>query len=64
MAIMHFLIAHTIFLVRITSFRIYGVSMNNLAPMKNCPGEQGYLIWMPGYNFYLADKVDFCVLLV
>ena len=28
--------------------------MNNLAPMKNCPGEgggvQGNLNWMPGYN--------------
>ena len=27
--------------------------MNNLAPMKNCPGGggvQGNLNWMPGYN--------------
>ena len=34
---MHFHIAHTD-LFRTPSFRIQGVPMNNLAPMKNCPG--------------------------
>ena len=28
--------------------------MNNLAPMKNCPGGvQGNLNWMPGYKYFL-----------
>ena len=28
--------------------------MNNLAPMKNCPGGvQGNLNWMPGYSHHL-----------
>ena len=26
------------------------VPMNNLAPMKNCPGVQGNLNWMPGFS--------------
>ena len=43
---MHFHIAYNIF--RTTSFGIQGVPMNNLAPMKNCPGVQGNLNWMPG----------------
>ena len=49
---MHFHIAQTKFF-RTPSFRIQGVSMNNLAPMKNCPrgrGVQGNLNWMPGYK--------------
>ena len=30
--------------------------MNNLAPMKNCPGGvQGNLNWMPGYNCNCLD---------
>ena len=29
--------------------------MNNLAPMKNCPGGvQGNLNWMPGYYSYVS----------
>ena len=36
--------------------------MNNLARMEICPGVQDNL-WMPGYNYYLFDCVDFCVLL-
>ena len=40
METMHFHIANYMFLFRTTSFRIQGgVPMNNLAPMKNCPGE-------------------------
>ena len=37
---------------RTPSFPIQGVPMNNLAPMKNCPGGgvQGNLNWMPGYG--------------
>ena len=29
--------------------------MNNLAPMKNCPGGgvQGNLNWMPGYYYFV-----------
>ena len=27
--------------------------MNNLTPIKNCPGVQGNLIWMPGYSFQM-----------
>ena len=40
------------FFFRTPSFPIQGVQMNNLAPMKNCPGGrgvQGNLNWMPGY---------------
>ena len=33
---------------RTTLFCIYMVQINNLAPMKNCPGVQGMLNWMPG----------------
>ena len=30
--------------------------MNNLAPMKNCPGGvQGNLNWMPGYYVCIED---------
>ena len=34
--------------------------MNNLAPMKNCPGGvQGNLNWMPGYSLrgYIFQKL-------
>ena len=38
------------FFLRTPSFPIQGVPMNNLAPMKNCPGGvQGNLNWLPGY---------------
>ena len=47
---MQFHIAQTQFFLRTPSFPIQGVPMNNLAPMKNCPGGlQGNLNWMPGY---------------
>ena len=46
---MHFHIAQTNFF-RTPSFHIQGVPMNNLAPMKNCPGVQGNLNWMPGFS--------------
>ena len=49
---MQFHIAQTKFFLRTPSFPIQGVPMNNLAPMKNCPGGggvQGNLNWMPGY---------------
>ena len=41
METMHFHIAQTKFFLRTPSFRIQGVPMNNLAPMKNCPGGGG-----------------------
>ena len=44
--------------------------MNNLAPMKNCPGGvQGNLNWMPGYRLsntnYIGyfDSVGFIIIL-
>ena len=47
---MLFHIAQTKIFLRTPSFPIQGVPMNNLAPMKNCPGGvQGNLNWMPGY---------------
>ena len=56
---MQFHIAQTKIFLRIPSFPIQGVPMNNLTPMKNCPGGggggggggvQGNLNWMPaGY---------------
>ena len=48
---MQFHIAQTKIFLRTPSFPIQGVPMNNLAPMKNCPGGgvQGILNWMPGY---------------
>ena len=46
---MQFHITQTKFFLRTPSFPIQGVPMNNLAPMKNCPGGvQGNLNWMPG----------------
>ena len=52
---MQFHIAQTKFFLRTPSFPIQGVPMNNLAPMKNCPGGgvQGNLNWMPGYILYM-----------
>ena len=49
--IMQFHIAQTKIFLRTPSFPIQKVPMNNLAPMKNCPGGgvQGNLNWMPGY---------------
>ena len=48
---MQFHIAQTKIFLRTPSFPIQGVPMNNLAPMKNCPGGvQGNLNWMPGYS--------------
>ena len=50
---MQFHIAQTKIFLRTPSFPIQGVPMNNLAPMKNCPGGvQGNLNWMPGYSVY------------
>ena len=50
---MQFHIAQTKIFLRTPSFPIQGVPMNNLAPMKNCPGGvQGNLNWMPGYIKY------------
>ena len=53
---MHFHIAHTKMFLRAPLFSIQGVPMNNLAPMKNCPGgggggggALGNLNWMQGY---------------
>ena len=48
METMHFHMAHTN-LFRTTSFRIQRVLINNFAPMKNCPGDEGNLNWMLGY---------------
>ena len=55
---MQFHIAQTNFFLRTPSFPIQGVPMNNLAPMKNCPGGvQGNLNWMPGYMHCLLKGV-------
>ena len=55
---MQFHIAQTKIFLRTPSFPIQGVPMNNLAPMKNCPGGvQGNLNWMPGY-FNIQVKVQ------
>ena len=51
METMQVYIAHTKMFLRTTSFRIQGVPMNNLAPMKIVLGVQGNLKWMPGYLF-------------
>ena len=52
---MQFHIAQTQIFLRTPSFPIQGVPMNNLAPMKNCPGGvQGNLNWMPGYIYHLT----------
>ena len=45
----YFHIAQTKIFLTTPSFRIQGVPMNILAPMKNCPDEvHGNLNWMPG----------------
>ena len=46
---MHFHIAHTKVFLRTLSFRMQGVPINNLAPMKIVLGVQGNLNWMLGY---------------
>ena len=53
---MQFHIAQTKIFLRTPSFPIQGVPMNNLAPMKNCPGGgvQGNLNWMPGYYQFVC----------
>ena len=52
---MQFHIAQTKIFLKTPSFPIQGVPMNNLAPMKNCPGGmQGNLNWMPGYGHGLS----------
>ena len=50
MVTMHFNIAQTgLFLGNIV-FRILGISVTKLAPIKNCPvGEQGRSNWIPGF---------------
>ena len=60
---MQFHIAQTKIFLRTPSFSIQGVPMNNLAPVKNCPGGggggggfQGNLNWMPGY--YVCMKIS------
>ena len=50
--------AHTKMFLRTPSFRIQEVPMNNLAPMKNCPGVQGNLNWMPGYKVYTLIRLS------
>ena len=53
---MQFHIAQTKIFLRTPSFPNQGVPMNNLAPMKNCPGGvQGNLNWMLGYQFRLCQ---------
>ena len=50
---MQFHIAQTKIFLRTPLFPIQGVPMNNLAPMKNCPGGvQGNLNWMPGLSHF------------
>ena len=59
---MQFHIAQTKIFLRTPSFPIQGVPMNNLAPMKNCPGGggvQGYLNWMPGYCSFKEIRLFF-----
>ena len=55
---MQFHIAQTKIILRTPWFPIQGVPMDNLAPIKNCPGGgvgvQGNLNWMPGYGPILA----------
>ena len=58
---MQFHIAQTKIFLRTPSFPIQGVPMNNLAPMKNCPGGvQGNLNWMPGYWSSFAGMLFCC----
>ena len=30
--------------------------MNNLAPMRNCPGVEGRLYWMPEYESFVSVR--------
>ena len=55
---MQFHIAQTNFL-RTPSFSTQGVPMNNLAPIKNCPGGvPGNLNWMRGYMDVTKFPID------
>ena len=59
---MQFHIAQTKIFLRTPSLPIQGVPMNNLAPVKNCPGGvQGNLSWMPGYLLGLSS---WCLVMV
>ena len=59
---MQFHIAQTKIFLRTPSFPIQGVPMNNLAPMKNCPGGvQGNLNWMPGYWVVMFNSFKPCL---
>ena len=56
---MYFHIVHTKTFWRTASFRIQGVPINNLAPIKKWPlGMQGNLNWMPGYMYAQQTEVD------
>ena len=60
---MQFHIAQTKIFLRTPSFPIQGDPMNNLAPMKICPGGGGggvqrNLNWMPGYTMW--NKIRTC----
>ena len=58
---MQFHIAQTKIFLRTPSFPIQGVPMNNLTPMKNCPGGvQGNLNWMPGYEGGIPSACVHC----
>ena len=54
---MQFHIAQTKIFLRTPLFRIYGVPMNNLAPMKIVLGVQGNLNWYQG----IIDIIDITV---
>ena len=61
-----FHIAHTKIFLRTTSFRIQGLTMNNLTLIKIVLGVQGNLNWMPGYfsvisnwlKQFFTDEID------
>ena len=48
MKTMHFHIANTECFFEYNFVSHSGFPMNNLAPMRKCPGLQGRLNWMPG----------------
>ena len=48
METMHFHIAQTNLFVRTTLFRILGPPINNLAPMRNCHGDERYVKLVAG----------------
>ena len=59
----HFNIAHTKFFWD-TFVSLSGVPMNNLAPMKNCPGVQGNLNWILGYYHVVFNIIRFRLLYI